>query len=144
MDVRFFPYVSRRAGRGVYIMNYTAMIRELEAEQMKAEVPFFEVGDTVKVHLQIIEGGKKRIQMFMGTVIARKGKGVSETFSMHRISYGEGMERVFKLHSPLITNIEVVRKGKVRRAKLYYLRGTSGKASKVKQRIMVSKKKSAS
>src|SRR4029079_449978 len=93
------------------------------------------VGDTIRVHTRIIEGEKERIQVFTGTVIARKGTGLSETFSVHRVAYGEGMERVFLLHSPRIAKMEVIKEGHVRRSKLYYLRGTSGKASKVKARI---------
>lgn len=104
---------------------------------MKSNIPDFAVGDTVCVRLRIVEqGGKERLQMFTGTVIARTGSGLSETFSVHRVAYGEGMERVFFLHSPLISSIELVRRGKVRRSKLYYLRGTSGKKSKVKGRFM--------
>src|SRR4029079_16427930 len=93
------------------------------------------VGDTIRVHTRIIEGEKERIQVFTGTVIARKGSGLSETFSVHRVAYGEGMERVFLLHSPRISKIEVIKEGHVRRSKLYYLRGTSGKKSKIKARI---------
>jgi len=112
-----------------------AVISQLEDELIKKEKAEFEVGDTVAVHQRIIEGEKERVQVFTGTVIARKGKGVSETFSVHRVAYGEGMERVFVLNSPRIQRIEVTRKGKVRRAKLYFLRGTSGKKAKVKERI---------
>jgi large subunit ribosomal protein L19 len=112
-----------------------AIISQLENELIKKEPGEFEVGDTVAVHQRIIESGKERVQVFTGTVIARKGKGVSETFSVHRVAYGEGMERVFLLHSPRIQRIEVTRQGKVRRAKLYFLRGTSGKKSKVKEFI---------
>ena len=116
-------------------MGKSTIIEKLERQQLKKEVPFFHVGDTVRVHLRIIEGEKERVQVFTGTVIARKGSGLSETFSVHRVAYGEGMERVFMLHSPRIAKIEVVKEGDVRRSKLYYLRGTSGKASKVKGRI---------
>ncbi len=108
---------------------------ELEKEQLKEAVPEFCVGDTLRISTRIIEGEKERVQVVQGTVIARKGSGLSETFSIHRISYGEGMERVFYLHSPRISNIEVVKRGDVRRAKLYYLRGTSGKAAKVKEKM---------
>lgn len=101
---------------------------------MKKNPGQFNVGDTVKVHTRIIEGEKERIQVFTGTVIARKGTGISETFSVHRVAYGEGMERVFPLHSPRIAKIEVLKEGHVRRGKLYYLRGTSGKAAKIKGR----------
>ena len=116
-------------------MSKAAVIQRLEKRQLKKDVPDFRVGDTVKVHTRIIEGEKERVQVFMGTVIARTGGGLSETFSIHRVAYGEGMERVFPLHSPRIAKIEVVRQGQVRRAKLYYLRGTSGKAAKVKARM---------
>lgn len=113
-------------------MSRCAIIEKLEQEQLKKDITPFCVGDTVRVHIRIIEGNKERIQIFTGTVIARKGCGLSETFSVHRVAYGEGMERVFMLHSPRIAKIEVTKEGDVRRSKLYYLRGTSGKASKVK------------
>jgi large subunit ribosomal protein L19 len=113
-------------------MSKSAVIQELEKSQLTGVFSNFSVGDTVRVHTRIIEGEKERIQVFTGTVIARKGSGLSETFSVHRVAYGEGMERVFILHSPRIAKIEVVQEGVIRRSKLYYLRGTSGKASKVK------------
>ncbi len=113
----------------------TAAIEKLEKQQFKKNIANFAVGDTVRIHIRIIEGQKERVQVFTGTVIARKGSGTSETFSVHRVAYGEGMERVFLLHSPRISKIEVVKEGHVRRSKLYYLRGTSGKASKVKGRL---------
>ena len=116
-------------------MSRCAIIEKLESQQLKKETASFCVGDTVRVHLRIIEGNKERTQVFTGTVIARKGSGLSETFSVHRVAYGEGMERVFMLHSPRISKIEVTKEGDVRRAKLYYLRGTSGKKSKVKGRL---------
>jgi large subunit ribosomal protein L19 len=109
------------------------LVEDVEREQLKKKLPQFAIGDTVKVHQKIVEGSKERTQMFTGTVIARKGGGLSETFSLHRVAYGEGMERVFLLHSPRITKIEVMRRGKVRRAKLYYLRGKKGKKAKVKE-----------
>ncbi len=112
-----------------------ALIEEFESEQLKQDIPTFEVGDTVRVSTKIIEGEKERIQVFQGTVIARKGRGLSETFSLHRVSYGEGMERVFYLHSPRIVKIEIVKHGDTRRAKLYHLRGKTGKAAKVKEKI---------
>lgn len=115
-------------------MSRGALIEEIESGQLKKEIPQFNVGDTLKVYLRIIEADKERLQLFSGTVIARKGCGISETFSIYRVAYGAGMERVFCLHSPRIAKIEVVRSGKVRRAKLYYLRGVSGKASKVKEK----------
>lgn len=109
-------------------------IQKLEKKQLKNDVQNFHIGDTIRVHTRIIEGEKERVQVFTGTVIARKGTGVSETFSVHRVAYGEGMEKVFPLHSPRIAKIEIVKEGKVRRGKLYYLRGTTGKAAKVKGR----------
>src|ERR1700722_16311321 len=116
-------------------MSKSPVMEKLESKQLKKEISSFRVGDTVRVHTRIIEGEKERIQVFTGTVIARKGSGLSETFSLHRVAYGEGMERVFLLHSPRIAKIEVIKEGKVRRSKLYYLRGTSGKKSKVKGRV---------
>ncbi|MDP1880324.1 MAG: 50S ribosomal protein L19 [Parachlamydiaceae bacterium] len=116
-------------------MSRCAIIEKLQQEQIKSSMTDFRVGDTIKIHTRIIEGDKERIQVFTGTVIARKGAGLSETFSVHRVAYGEGMERVFMLHSPRIAKIEVTKEGDVRRSKLYYLRGTSGKASKVKARL---------
>ena len=116
-------------------MSKLAVIQKLETKQLKKNIASFRIGDTVRVHTRIIEGEKERIQVFTGTVIARKGSGTSETFSVHRVAYGEGMERVFLLHSPRIAKIEIIKEGDVRRSKLYYLRGTSGKASKVKARI---------
>lgn len=113
-------------------MGKSTIIQKLERQQLKSNVPAFHVGDTIRVHIRIIEGDKERTQVFTGTVIARRGSGLSETFSVHRVAYGEGMERVFLLHSPRIAKIEVMKEGDVRRSKLYYLRGTSGKAAKVK------------
>jgi large subunit ribosomal protein L19 len=117
-------------------MSKAAVIQKLEKKQLKPKNGHqFCIGDTVRVHTRIIEGEKERIQVFTGTVIARKGTGLSETFSVHRVAYGEGMERVFMLHSPRIAKIEVMKEGHVRRGKLYYLRGTSGKKSKVRARV---------
>ncbi len=124
-------------------MSRDALLEEIETNQLKKDIPHFNVGDTIKVHIRIIEGEKERIQVFTGTVIARRGSGLSETFAMYRIAYGTRMERVFSLHSPRISKIEVMRSGKVRRAKLYYLRGTAGKAAKVKEKIGVKKPKIA-
>lgn len=118
------------------------VLQKLEQTQMKKDLEQFRIGDTVRVHTRIVEGEKERIQVFTGTVIARKGTGISETFSVHRVAFGEGMERVFPLHSPRIAKIEVIKEGHVRRAKLYYLRGTAGKASKVKGRFTQRKKES--
>lgn len=116
-------------------MSKHAVIQKLEKEQMKTDIPFFGIGDTISVHTRIIEGSKERTQIFTGTVIARKGYGISETFSLHRVAHGMGMERVFMLHSPRISKIEVVKEGKVRRGKLYYLRGKTGKKAKVAGRV---------
>lgn len=109
------------------------IIRMLEQEQMKKDIPAFRVGDTVKVHLKVVEGGRERIQVFEGVVIRRRGGGMRETFTVRRISYGVGVERTIPLHSPRIDKIEVVRKGKVRRARLYYLRKLRGKAARIKE-----------
>lgn len=102
---------------------------------LKEQMPVIEIGDTVNVSVKIREGEKERIQAFEGTVIARKGSGVAETFTVRRLSYGVGVERVFPIHSPNIADVKIVRKGKVRRAKLYYLRGRVGKAAKVKESL---------
>ena len=111
------------------------LIKAIDAESMKTDLPAFNVGDTVKVGYKIIEGGKERIQNFEGIVIARKNGGIQETFTIRHISYGVGVEKTYPLHSPKIASITVVRKGKVRRAKLYYLRDLTGKAAKVKEKI---------
>ena len=111
-------------------------IEALEARFMRKDLPVFNIGDTVDVHFRIKEENKMRTQLFSGIVIGRKGRGISESFTVRRISYGEGVERVFPVHSPLIEKIEVTKKGNVRRAKLYYLRGKKGKgATKVKEKI---------
>ncbi len=111
-------------------------LKLIAADSVKAEVPGFRVGDTVRVSVNIREGERERIQAFEGTVIARKGSGVAETFTVRRVAYGVGVERVFPLHSPNVKDIKVVRRGKVRRAKLYYLRDRVGKAAKVKEKIV--------
>ena len=103
-------------------------------EQLKTEVPQFNIGDSVKVYIRITEGEKTRTQMFDGTVIAKHGGGISETFTVRRVSYGVGVEKTFPIHSPNVEKVEVYRVGKVRRAKLYYLRGRVGKAAKVKEK----------
>ncbi len=110
-------------------------LKMIAQESVKAEIPQIGIGDTVKVHCRIKEGEKERIQIFEGTVIARKGSGVSETFTVRRMSHGVGVERVFPIHSPNVAKVETVRYGKVRRGKLYYLRDRVGKASKVKELI---------
>jgi large subunit ribosomal protein L19 len=110
-------------------------IEEIEAGAKQSGRPSFRVGDTVRVDTRIVEeGGKERVQAFTGVVIAKRGTGLSETFTLYRTAYGSGMNRTFMLHSPRISHIEVIRLGKVRRAKLYYLEGRSGKKSKVKER----------
>lgn len=111
------------------------MMKLIAQDSMKTELPEFSIGDTVKVSVNIREGERERIQLFEGTVIARKGSGISETFTVRRLSYGVGVERVFPIHSPNIKGVTVVRAGRVRRAKLYYLRGRVGKAAKVKEQI---------
>jgi len=111
-----------------------ALLAAVEADNMKAEVPKFEVGDTVDVHQRILEGEKERVQIFNGVVIARKGGGNRETFTVRRIVQGEGVERVFPIHSPKIAKVEVKRSGATRRAKLYYLRDRVGKATKLRER----------
>lgn len=116
-------------------MKQNPLIQSIEAEQLKESIPHFCIGDTLSVHTRIIEGDKERIQVFTGTVIARTGCALSETFSLYRVSYGSGMEKVFMLHSPRIAKLEVLKSGKVRKSKLYYLRGVSGKKAKVKEKM---------
>lgn len=103
-------------------------------EEFRKDIPHFDVGDTVRLHVRVVEGEKERIQQFMGVVIARKGSGIKETFMVRKVSGGIGVERIFPVHSPVIDKLEVVRRGVVRRAKLYYLRDKKGKAAKVKER----------
>ncbi len=110
-------------------------LKIIAAESVKENAPKFEIGDTVRVDVKIREGDRERIQAFEGTVIAKKGSGVAETFTVRRVSYGVGVERVFPLHSPNVAAVSVVRHGKVRRSKLYYLRDRVGKAAKVKELI---------
>ena len=117
-------------------MKQCRVIQEIEEPLIKKDIPQFRVGDTLDIHTRIIEGEKERIQIFTGTVLARKGCGLSETISLYRVSYGTGVERVFMLHSPKIAKIAIARSGKVRKSKLYYLRGASGKASKVKEKLI--------
>ncbi len=113
------------------------VIDKIEREQMKAEVPEFSQGDTVNVHSRVVEGGKERIQIFKGIVIGRRGSGVNEAFTVRKISNGEGVERVFQIHSPKMAMIEILKKGKVRRAKLNYLRDRVGKAAvNVKSKVV--------
>jgi len=119
---------------GIFVLNAT-IIKELEKEQIKAEVPVFNVGDVVKVHGRIVEGTKERIQTFEGTVIKRQNGGLRETFTVRRIANKIGVEKTWPLHSPRVEKIEVIRRGVVRRAKLYYLRDRVGKRAKVKELI---------
>ena len=116
-------------------MNATEIIKNIEQEQLKSDIAEFRVGDTIKVYGKIKEGNRERIQVFEGTVIAKKGSGISETFTVRRVSYGVGVERVFPIHSPNVQGVKLVRKGHVRRAKLYYLRDRVGKAAKLKEKI---------
>lgn len=110
-------------------------LKLISQDSVKTEIPQFDIGDTVRIDVNIREGERERIQVFEGTVIARKGSGISETFTVRRISYGVGVERVFPVHSPNVKGVTVVRKGRVRRAKLYFLRDRIGKAAKVKEQI---------
>ena len=111
------------------------LMQAFTQKHLKAEAPQVQVGDTIRVHLKVKEGNRERIQVFEGTVIAKKHGGIEETFTVRRISYGIGVEKVFPLYSPVIEKVETVRKGKVRRAKLYYLRDRVGKAAKVKEKL---------
>ena len=111
------------------------LVKALNSQYMKEEVPAVNVGDTVRVHVRIKEGSRERIQVFEGTIIARKHGGIGEAITVRRISYGVGCEKVFPVHSPNVAMVETVRKGKVRRAKLYYLRGRMGKAAKIKEHV---------
>lgn len=109
------------------------LLRSVVEDQIRTDIPEFRPGDTVRVHVKVREGQRERIQVFEGAVIRRRGSGVSATYTVRKISYGVGVERTFPLHSPKIDKIEVTRHGKVRRAKLYYLRGRSGKAARIKE-----------
>jgi len=122
---------SNKKSRRDYTMN--EIIRAIEAEQLRNDLPNFNVGDTVKVYVKIKEGTRERVQMFEGTVIKKQNGGLRETFTVRRVAYGTGVERTFPMNSPIIEKMEVVRKGKVRRAKLFYLRDRVGKAAKVKE-----------
>lgn len=111
------------------------LLKAFASEQLKDNAPQFNVGDTVRVHNKIKEGNRERIQLFEGTVIAKKNGGISETFTVRRVSYGVGVEKTFPLHSPNVEGVDIIRRGKVRRAKLYYLRDRVGKSAKVKELI---------
>lgn len=111
------------------------IIQELDNEQLKADVPDFGPGDTVRVQVKVKEGARERLQAFEGVVIAKKNRGLNSAFTVRKISYGEGVERVFQTHSPLVASIEVKRRGDVRRGKLYYLRGRTGKSARIKEKL---------
>ncbi len=113
----------------------TNIIKELEAEQLKDNVPAFGPGDTVKVQVKVVEGSRERLQAFEGVVIAKRNRGLNSSFTVRKLSHGEGVERVFQTHSPAVDSVEVMRRGDVRRAKLYYLRGRTGKAARIKEKI---------
>lgn len=106
----------------------------LESAQLRSDIPEFRAGDTVKVHVRVVEGGRERVQIFEGVVIARDGAGLRSTFTVRKVSFGVGVERVFPLHAPIIQKIEVTRRGDVRRSKLYYLRERSGKSARIKEK----------
>ncbi|BAD40456.1 50S ribosomal protein L19 [Symbiobacterium thermophilum] len=110
------------------------IIREIEREYMRSDIPAFRPGDTVRVNVKVVEGNRERIQAFEGVVIKRQGSGINETFTVRRVSYGVGVERTFPVHSPRLASIEVIRRGVVRRAKLYYLRERTGKAARIRER----------
>jgi large subunit ribosomal protein L19 len=111
------------------------LIQELEKEQIKADVPEFHPGDTVRVQVRVTEGNRERLQAFEGIVIGKRNRGLNSSFTVRKMSYGEGVERVFQTHSPMIASIEVRRRGDVRRAKLYYLRGRTGKAARIREKV---------
>lgn len=111
------------------------IIRSIEKAQLRTDLPTFGIGDTVRVFVKVVEGSRERLQAFEGTVMAKRNGGIRETFTVRRVSYGIGVERTFPLHSPRVDHIEVIRRGKVRRAKLYYLRGRVGKAAKIKEAL---------
>lgn len=107
---------------------------QIESEYLRDDIPDFGAGDTVKVHVRVVEGGRERVQVFEGVVIARSGSGVRETFTVRKVAFGVGVERIFPVHAPIVAKIEVARRGAVRRAKLYYLRDRVGKATRIKEK----------
>lgn len=109
----------------------------VDVASLRTDIPEFRAGDTLKVHVKVVEGNKTRVQVFQGVVIARSGSGINETFTVRKVSYGVGVERIFPLHTPIIEKIEVVTRGDVRRAKLYYLRGRSGKSARIAEKARV-------
>ncbi|MCP5111270.1 MAG: 50S ribosomal protein L19 [bacterium] len=121
-----------------------ALLDKVVQKHMKKDIPEFRPGDTIRVHVRIREGEKERLQVFEGTVIARNNPGVRETVTVRKISFGQGVERIFPLHAPVVDHIDVVRTGKVRQAKLYYLRSRRGKAARLKERVVRAKKKASS
>lgn len=116
-------------------MKEEILLKEIESRQLRDDVPEFSSGDTVRVNVQIVENNKKRIQAFQGVVMSRRGGGISETFTVRKISSGVGVERTFPLHSPIIASIEVIKRGKVRRNKITYLRSLSGKRARIKEKL---------
>jgi len=110
------------------------LVSSLEAEEIRKDIPRFQPGDTVKVHVKVIEGNRERIQVFEGVVIRRRGSGLNETFTVRRVSYGVGVERTFPTHTPKIDHIDLIRRGVIRRARLYYLRKLKGKAARIKEK----------
>jgi large subunit ribosomal protein L19 len=127
--------VVQAATRKIGEFQMTNIIEQLESEQIKTDLPEFRPGDTVRVQVKVKEGTRERLQAFEGVVIARKNRGLNSSFTVRKISYGEGVERVFQTHSPLVASIEVRRRGAVRRAKLYYLRGRTGKSARIREKI---------
>jgi large subunit ribosomal protein L19 len=115
-------------------LDMSKLISDLDQASLRSDLPAFRPGDTVKVHVKVVEGTRSRIQVFTGVVISRSGDGVRETFTVRKVSFGVGVERTFPVHSPIIDHVEVDRRGDVRRAKLYYLRGLRGKAAKIKEK----------
>lgn len=113
----------------------TNIIEEIEAQQLKSEIPDFAPGDTLEVQVRVKEGNRERLQAFEGVVIAKRNRGLNSSFTLRKVSYGEGVERVFQTHSPLIASVQVKRRGAVRRAKLYYLRDRTGKSARIKEKI---------
>jgi len=127
------PVNSRKSICWKELKTMQKLIEDITKEQLRTDLPAFRPGDTLRVHVKVVEGNRERIQVFEGVVIKRRGGGISETFTVRKISYGVGVERTFPLHTPKIAKIEVVRHGKVRRAKLYYLRELRGKAARIKE-----------
>ncbi len=130
--MEYTPINERLFGRRESTMN---LVQEIAKEQLRTDLPEFRSGDTIRIHVKVIEGQRERIQLFEGVVIKRHGSNISATFTVRKVSYGVGVERTFPFHSPKIDKIDVVRRGKVRRAKLYYLRNLSGKAARIKEKV---------